>query len=472
MPEFQPRITGTEMEWSILVQQFEGRVFRPLTNEFGGPSGVIRSCPPELAHLGDFLSNGARYYSDVGHVEYATPESRSFLGTVAEEIAGEQIVYDSLMRFVDTRKLNAARLNKRVIDDERNVWGYHMSLSSNTPQLPFQENYVPVLGLHLATLNAYGGAGAVVPNGRGQLRFAIAQKTATLNIDSYASSHSHQRPLISLRDEAHAEKTKMSRVHISSMDANMSPWATWMKLGTTSLVLRLIEDGYDPVHLRTQRPLFEMAKRAGFDQHFRARYELIDGRTISVMEIQQELFEQAHKFAETHDIPKQERDVLPEWERALDDLNQDPLLLFDRADWVAKKVILQKYMDKHGLGLDSADVAKKDRQFDLISAIGFGMKLRQGLWKEWMPAKERIQRALTKPPRNTRAKIRGDFILACSKIKRETKKEVPNFNATWTSVGVGSRSAYLSDPYQSESARVDQLIASVSKPRWSGKQKY
>jgi proteasome accessory factor A len=465
MSELAPRITGTEMEWSVMVQPQAGWDFKPLVNEFGGPAGVIKSCPPRISHLGDYLANGARYYHDVGHVEYATPESRSIIGTVAEEIAGEQIVYESLARFVAGRELHDARLNKRVIDDERHVWGYHMNLSSQTPALLFAKNYLPVLGLHLATLNAYGGAGAVVPNGRGQLRFAVAQKTATLTTDSYYSSHSVHRPLISLRSEPHADKNRMSRVHISSMDANMSPWATWMKLGTISLVLRLVEDGYDANNMLTQRPLYEMAKRVGFDQHFKANFELTDGRTISTLGIQEELFEQAYKFAETHDIPQQERDILPEWERALEDLREDPLLLANRADWVAKKVILEEYMDRHELRLSSPEIAKKDRQFDLISPLGFGMKLRQKRWLEWMPAAERIQRALTKPPRNTRAKIRGDFILACANMKRQTKSEVANFNTSWTNVAVNSNSIYLGDPYQSHSSRVDYLVAGIARSK-------
>ena len=49
-----------------------------------------------------------------------------------------------------------------------------------------------------------------------------------------------QRPIINTRDEPHATQDKYRRLHLILGDANMSPYATALKVGTTRLILTLI----------------------------------------------------------------------------------------------------------------------------------------------------------------------------------------------------------------------------------------
>ena len=50
-----------------------------------------------------------------------------------------------------------------------------------------------------------------------------------------------RRPLVNTRDEPHANSNLYRRFHVIIGDANMSPFATRLKVGTTALVLEAID---------------------------------------------------------------------------------------------------------------------------------------------------------------------------------------------------------------------------------------
>src|SRR5436305_1412828 len=56
----------------------------------------------------------------------------------------------------------------------------------------------------------------------------------------------NKRPLVNTRDEPHADVNRYRRFHVIVGDSNMSEWATALKVGTTALVLDLIENGTAP----------------------------------------------------------------------------------------------------------------------------------------------------------------------------------------------------------------------------------
>ena len=50
-----------------------------------------------------------------------------------------------------------------------------------------------------------------------------------------------KRPIINTRDEPHADADKYRRLHVIIGDANLAELSTYLKVGTTSLVLAMIE---------------------------------------------------------------------------------------------------------------------------------------------------------------------------------------------------------------------------------------
>jgi proteasome accessory factor A len=453
MSEMQPRITGTEMEWSVQVRSRDDELFEQAT-----PSEVNRTFTLKdnrLLEMSTMLSNGGRLYQDVGnHPEYATPEDVSFMGTVANEIAGENIMYDALVNAREKGVFHDFILNKRVVDDALNTWGYHVSLIADATKIkPTKEGLAP-LGPHLATIGLYTGAGSIVKT-NGSAEYAISQKVLNLNTDFSSSSHNTSQPLISLRNESLAPSDKHSRVHITSLDANISPWATWMKLGTTSIVLRMMEHGYwDSKTLEFEDDMHKVAVAVAYDPGLGRVIRQSDGKTIRALDVQGELLLRAKKMADSlGGLPGEEMRVLDEWERALADLTVDPDKLANRADWVLKRAALRRYMASHALAFSDDEVIKKDRQWSHIGKQGIGVKHRMpgNVWDRWMPH-EKIEHAYLNAPKTTRALARASF------IKEYSGKHYAT-SATWhlaTAQRAGGKVTYrFDDPYSPNRTSLD-----------------
>lgn len=450
----QGRITGTETEWGLLICQGADPK-APLAAE--SLRAFYDYLPDDLARVGNFLSNGSKLHVDVGsHLEYATPEDDSIMGTLANELAGEEIVYQLLQRMIlqskGPNKLHAFQLNKRVLDDGGNTWGYHENYGCNANAVQIGEEELALVGLHLATRNFFAGAGAATSYG-----YVMSQKVQNLNIEYDLGSSGKSQPLLSGRKQPLAEGDVWTRVHVTSGDANMSPWATWMKLGTTSLVLRLLENGYNGEDLRLQKPMFYVAKEASRDLTGSKTFERVNGETIKPIEIQEALIEKVAEYASKHDIPQEEKQVLDEWQRAHDDYKKDPELLYDRVDWVVRKAVIDRHIDPDKLDYGS-DVAREiDRKYDRIAPDGIGVGLRRKHWADWMPPEEAIVQARSHAPTTTRACLRERYIHAFS------GEQFPHSTVDWDH---GSpKDGYkipMDDPRSTNSRRLDKAIKKMA----------
>jgi proteasome accessory factor A len=443
------------MEWGCLVQSQPGSL--PSIPDHNRSHDFIGTYLPEgLVQTGGYYSNGSRIYVDVGeHIEYATPEDSSLMGTVANEIAGERVMHHILDTAKKEGKLHDFALNKRVVDESGLTWGYHESYLADATAIGINADSLGLLGVHLASRGVFAGAGAIYRKTTGSFAFHVTQKSARLNFDFGNHTTGPNKPVVNLRNEPHADNTKWLRIHVTSGDPNMSPWATFVKLGSTSLVLRLIEHGDVLEHLRVPS-LVRLAGQVAIDASLQEPIQLIDQTSLKPYEIQAQLCEAAQELSKDVELPGEEQLALQEWQQACDDLKRDPSLLKNRADWIAKKIKLERYAELHQLGLGSMQLQRKDRQWDILDDDhGIGMILRQRLWKQWMPDEALISARVTTPPSETRACIRGNFIKAMSGI----------CSASWTHVGLSDAYIHLLDPYMAADPRVDQLIASSGKDK-------
>lgn len=451
MAEFpKERITGTENEWSLVEPMSDG-ASRPLNSE--QVKRILKECLPEGIISTDkgMLSNGGRVYVDLStFLEYATAEDRSFTGTVTNELASEQIIRSMLSSAIEKNIApETTRLHKRVISDSGTTWGYHTSFSTDAKNFDITDPHdSQVLGMHLATMNIYAGAGMLRNDKTGTPYYTIGQKVLNLNANGGVTTHNPTQPLISLKNEALSNKEKFGRAHITSMDANISPWATWMKLGTTSIVLRLIESGYredaaQDIMLEDNEMMYKLATDVAMDPTVKkVSAPMKDGTLKTAIDIQRTLLAHSQHLS----LPTQEQEVWHEWSRALDVLEGNPDNLVE-ADWVMRRRLINNKIGKAGLDITSSLARYWNDQYDLISADTNNIPtfLRtKGVFRRFMPDQATILERITTPPQDTRAALRGELITKFHKMY--------NFSVDWETqqhqVTTGYREyTYMNDPY-------------------------
>ncbi len=457
------RITGTEMEYSGLSSNSNGR-WEKL--EYDQVKHIINHYLPQgIEKVGGFTTNGSRIYPDMlAFFEYATPEDDSIIGTVVNEIAGERIVQRAYANAKADGYLSDFCINKRVLSDNGETWGYHASFAADRRKISLTEQGLGVLGLHLASMNIYAGAGAIWHKSEydGGTRFALSQKQYKLNREVDKSSHNGSEPLLNIRDEALSNVAwNISRIHVTAMDPNISPWATWMKLGTTSIVLRLMENGYvnskaSDIAIDYGTPMYEFAKNVADDPTLKYAVPHYTGEySLRALDIQRKLYERA----ELLNLPPQEAAIMPEWKRALDDLEEDPMRLDDRADWVIKKRIIERIKakreaDGHKLAVTHDSIVRALWYYDLLDPErSLGIKMRErGVLKQWMPPEKEIENAIEYPPETTRAKLRSEFM-------RELSRERP-LDVKWERVEI-KETTLIQNPSQGVQARRTTLPSEV-----------
>jgi proteasome accessory factor A len=218
----------------------------------------------------------------------------------------------------------------------------------------------------------------------------------------------NRRPIINTRDEPHADSDKYRRLHVIIGDANMSEISGALKIGTTSLVLDLLETRLCPLNIELTDPIAAL-KAISRDPRVKTTVPLIGGRSIGAVDIQRQYLVAARKHLGGRD---EETDwVLMTWEQALADLERDPMLCRDRLDWVAKKWMLDAFVEVEKLSWDDPWLQSLDLEYHNV-------RREEGLYAELM-RQDKIQRfikdddvrrAIHEPPRDTRAYFRGRCI--------------------------------------------------------------
>jgi proteasome accessory factor A len=221
----------------------------------------------------------------------------------------------------------------------------------------------------------------------------------------------NRRPLINTRDEPHVDASRYRRFHVILGDSNMSEWATALKIGTTALVLDLIERGEAP-QLEIAQPV-DANKSISRDQTYDWIIELKDGRKISAIEVQRIYLRAASEVEEESPTasPARTEDrqwILKEWENVLNDLERDVMITRDRVDWVAKKFLLNALQEEEKLSWSDPWLQSIDLEYhnvDLESGLYYELA-RQGSIRR-LAKEEEIKTAIFTPPETTRAFFRG-----------------------------------------------------------------
>src|SRR5881397_1363510 len=268
-----------------------------------------------------FLRNGARLYLDVGsHPEYATPECDSVTELVTHDKAGERILegllVDAERRLHEEGIAGDVYLFKNNTDSAGNSYGCH-------------ENYLvarqgefariaDVLIPFFVTRQIYCGAGKVLHGPRGA-QFCLSQRAEHI-WEGVSSATTRSRPIINTRDEPHADAERFRRLHVIVGDSNMSEFTSFLKVGVTDLVVRMVEENVVMRDLTLENPI-RAIREISHDISCRKKVRLANGRELSAIEIQTEYLERTARFVERRGENSLSKRLLVEWRDALEALS-------------------------------------------------------------------------------------------------------------------------------------------------------
>jgi proteasome accessory factor A len=451
----------------------ERRIFG-LENEYGVTCtlrGQRRLSPDEVARYlfrrvvswgrssNVFLANGARLYLDVGsHPEYATPECDSIYDLVVHDKAGERILEQLLASAEQRLREEGIRgviyLFKNNTDSAGNSYGCHENyLTSRRDDLA---HYAEVLIPFFVSRQIYAGAGKVLQTARGAI-YCIAQRAEHI-WEGVSSATTRSRPIINTRDEPHADAERYRRLHVIVGDSNMSEYTTFLKVGATSILLRMLEDPAVVLRDMTLENPIRAIREISHDMTCRRTVRLANGREVSALDIQREYLDRALRYADAKGFSPLESKALEMWEHCVCALERDPLELDREVDWVIKYRLLEAYRAKNDLALGNPKIALMDLQYhDVNRTRSLFYKLQDRDLVERMCTDTDIDTAVDTPPQTTRARLRGEFI-------RKAKERKRDYTVDWVHLKLNDqaqRTVLCKDPFKSRDERVEKLIASL-----------
>jgi proteasome accessory factor A len=365
----------------------------------------------ENALTNNILTNGARYYVDHAHPEYSTPECRTARDLVACDKAGERIVELSCQRANEALGgSHEIHLYKNNSDHKGNSYGCHENylVDARTYHRLFREPGVRELVPFLVSRQILCGAGKVGQENCSapHAGYQISQR-ADFCESMFSIKTMSGRPLLNTRDEPHADRKRFRRLHLILGDANMSEVSTYLKVGTTQLVLRLIEDQAISKGVALEAPL-QAIRDISRDPTCTARVKLRDGRRLNAIEIQSEYLDMVQTYSATHTLDAVEQDVLMRWERVVRLLGEDPMELRRELDWVIKKWLLDQQMARRRLDWTSPRLRQLDIQYHNVErGRGLFYLLQQSAQVEHLIDDADIEHFATYPPEDTRAYTRA-----------------------------------------------------------------
>ncbi|WP_016697485.1 Pup--protein ligase [Actinoalloteichus spitiensis] len=451
----QRRIFGIETEFGVTCT-FHGQ--RRLS-----PDEVARYLFRRVVSWGRssnvFLRNGSRLYLDVGsHPEYATAECDELVQLVTHDKAGERVLEDLL---VDAERRLAEEgiggdifLFKNNTDSAGNSYGCHENyLVARAGEFA---RIADVLLPFLVTRQLISGAGKVLQTPRGAV-YCLSQRAEHI-WEGVSSATTRSRPIINTRDEPHADAERYRRLHVIVGDSNMSEVTTLLKVGTTNLVLEMIEAGVQFRDFTLDNPI-RAIREISHDLTGQRGVRLAGGREASALEIQRDYHQRAVEYLRERGSDATLDRVIELWGRTLRAVETQDFSLIDReVDWAIKHRLLQRYREKHQIGLSNPRLAQIDLAYhDIRRGRGLFDLLQRKALVDRVTDDGEIEAAKDTPPQSTRAKLRGDFIAAAQNAGRD-------FTVDWVHLKLNDqaqRTVLCKDPFRAVDERVERLISSL-----------
>ena len=366
----------------------------------------------DLGMANVILTNGSRLYVDHAHPELSTPEVTNPRDAVLWDRAGVEIMRAGMRLAAAVPQSHPIVLYKNNTDNKGASYGCHENylMQRTTPFADIVKQLTPFF----ITRQVFTGAGRLGVGQDGRVSaFQISQRADFFEVEVGLET-TLKRPIINTRDEPHADPERYRRLHVIVGDANLSDTATFLKIGTTAVVLAMLEEGFLRGHDWTPaRPVAEM-HAVSHDVGLRHEVVMTDGRRMTALQVQWELFALADEFCrrgDHADLDAATEELLDEWRQVLEGLDRDPDGLADRIDWIAKRSLMEGFVRRDGLAWDSPRLQLIDLQYsDIRPDKGLAARLEQRGRLRRMFSDEEVSRAVDAAPEDTRAWFRGECI--------------------------------------------------------------
>jgi len=444
------RITGLETEYGCLIQppgqpqDILPRVRDWLfDNDRYGLIDLHDRDWDEPAGNGGFLFNGGRVYIDMGHLEYCTPECASAIDVVRFDRAGDLLLQEAV---------RALRLQDKVSFIRNNVdhytgatFGCHENYSLDR-KAPLHESNVLSLLAFLTLRVLFTGAGRVGSIRPSRFRgeviqreqpalFQISQRADYIQNDFFEWVQ-HNRAIINTRDEPLADPRQYRRLHLIHGDSNVLPATLFLKVGTTRLVLDMLDaDELPQIALSDAvSSLRTLSRNLSPPWHV----VLADGKSANAIELLYIFQQKAKKLFEGRDS---ETDALLDlWEHALECMASKPYAMVGLLDWVTKEYLLREFCRAEKLEWGHPWLESQDLEFHHIDpdqSLGLALANRDGFWEP-----KGLKEAMLEPPRDSRAHAR-------SRLMREIQGKESSYFLDWEAVEVpNQKRTRLLNPFQ------------------------
>lgn len=404
-----------------------------------------------------FTPSAARLYLDVGsHPEYATAECDSLTQLLNHDKAGERIYHELALQaeqaLADDHIGGTVYLFKNNVDSAGNSYGAHENY------LISREMVLKSLGKQLLpfmiTRQLICGAGLIKDG-----RFVLSQRADQV-WEGVSSATTRTRPIINTRDEPHGDSHRFRRMHVIAGDSNMAEPTFALKVGSTLLVIEMLEAGFDLPDFELENAIKHVRDIAD-DATGSTVLKLKDGSTVTALKVQQAIYSSARDWLDVRPdegTPNEEMArVVDLWGRVLRAIEtQDFSQVNTEIDWVIKRTLLDAYRDKLGVDYDHPKLRQIDLTYHDIHPERslFYLLQRKGRVRRWT-TDEAIAEAAEHAPATTRAALREKFLRAAQSLGAP-------ISVDWVHMKVDRpepRTVDLLDPFANEDPRVDELIA-------------
>ncbi|WP_033260668.1 depupylase/deamidase Dop [Amycolatopsis vancoresmycina] len=371
-----------------------------------GPGGPGHD--PDVEDLGAanvILTNGARLYVDHAHPEYSAPEVTNARDAVIWDKAGERVMEEAAMKAASVPGQPQLQLYKNNVDGKGASYGTHENylMARSTPFTAVIAGLTPFF----VSRQVVTGSGRVgIGQQSEEAGFQLSQRADYIEVEVGLET-TLKRGIINTRDEPHADADKYRRLHVIIGDANMSEYSTYLKVGTTALVLDLIESGIRFDELKLDEPV-KAVHQISHDPTLKTQVALANGKKYTGLDLQFAYHEIASQNLERTGADQASKEVLRVWGEILDALARDPQECADRLDWPAKLRLLEGYRQRDSLAWGAPRLRLVDLQYsDVRLAKGLYNRLvTRGSMKR-LVSEEEVLAAVTTPPSDTRAYFRG-----------------------------------------------------------------
>lgn len=327
-PALRPQLPGVALK---LIEWLRNEtVSLPCNEGAGSPPGLM-------------LENGNRIYiDDNNYVENASAEVRTPEDLLLYQRAGELWLLQVLPKAAQAAGVapGSVRLIRAVTDYAGHYCGQHINiLVRRYGAAELVSCLVPFL-----LSRFYACAGGWGPTG-----FVMTQKAQAIQCVSSKDTRLN-RGIVNLKEEPLAQQG-YRRIHLTSSDATMSEWATYLTVGCTALVLKMLDDGVCVGPAMTLADPVAAAHSMDTDLTWTRPLPLACGAEASGLAIQAHYLRAAEVYCAKQHCEEWMHTVVARWRQTVDELRSAQGNLTRKLDPFIKMKLYSGMLAEQGLEL-------------------------------------------------------------------------------------------------------------------------